>query len=131
MRDGHGQQLRVWAAVGGNVCCYRMPESEGENCKAWALAQRCKRLQKALLPRGNPSPAGRAPETLLLMAHGVSRPRARVCTTLGGTARWGCFWLIGTAAGKLNAFAKYVLQYLDSGSEIAKRLGLLIRGRNM
>ena len=30
---------------------------------------------------------------------------------------------------KLNSYIKYVLQYLDMGSEIAERLGLLIRGK--
>lgn len=39
----------------------------------------------APLPRGSPSPAGRAPGTFLLVARGTSHLCVRVCTALGTT----------------------------------------------
>jgi len=83
LRRGSGSGGRVRARPG---LWLRHTWKRGSHLQSLGACTAPRKDSAALLPRGNLSPAGRGPETLLLMARGVSHPRARVCVTLGTTA---------------------------------------------
>lgn len=127
--------LRRGLGSGGRVghgmdCCYYTPESEGQNCKAWALAQRCERMLQAAAQE-HPLSCGQSPRNP--PANGPWRVTP-TCKGLHDPWQHGLVGMLLAyryGSRKISSYIKYVLQCLDLGSEIAERLGLLMGGGEM